>query len=415
LDHIKQSLASHGLTDAAITIITNKIKTKTQLSYNSNWKKFEEYCLINKLNPTEKSTTNLINYLAQQQQNHPSSSLKAYSTAVCQTWNSLYPEENSISDSPILTSFLAGAKNSDPEAPETPLYNLDDLLNVLAAIPLDAPRRELAMKTHALICISTMWRPGIDAAQIRFSLSTFQLYPLSFSFNNPPKVIPDSITLISLNSKNQNKKIKINKFSEQELDPVYHTWKYATDTLSRRNSSSKDRLFISNTAKDDAKFIQPQTLRNWMSELLKRANIKFTPHKIRGLSSTTALIHGASMDAILNAAYWKSESTFSKFYLHCKSLNVKKRKPVAQDVGAITLKRHSKKLKVYKQSNKESSTGSLSEESLRLDESHRDLIEKDDERSEEVEEELLLIPPSSAHPSNVLQCFSKAECNTGDL
>jgi len=53
---------------------------------------------------------------------------------------------------------------------------------------------------------------------------------------------------------------------------------------------------------------------------------------------------------------------------------LKKRKPVAQDVGAITLKRHSKKLKVYEQSNKESSTGSLSEESLRLDESHRDLI-----------------------------------------
>jgi len=328
----------------------------------------------------------------------------------------MYPNEPPMGDNSILQKILTGSKNLDPEKPAQPIFNLDPLLENLAAIPSDANRKEKAMKVLALISIASMWRPGIDAAQIRFSLSQFHLNGQSYSFSNPPREKPTSMTLISLNAKNQNKQITIRQFHEQELDPVYHTWIYCQDTSDRRTTDSKDRLYLSNTAKDDTKPVQSQTLLNWMKALFKRANITLNAHKIRGLSSTTALEGGTSMDQILNAASWKSSSTFKTFYLQKPELMppAPKRKAMIQGVGDITLERLSKR--GYKHSNIESSSAARTEESLRLDERDRNLIDKDDEGRVEEEEEILLIPPTT-HPDmdNVLQSFSKAECSTEDL
>lgn len=44
-------------------------------------------------------------------------------------------------------------------------------------------------------------------------------------------------------------------------------------------------------------------------------NIKVRGHSKRAISPSWALFNGASMSAISNSADWKSESSFTKYYL----------------------------------------------------------------------------------------------------
>ena len=65
------------------------------------------------------------------------------------------------------------------------------------------------------------------------------------------------------------------------------------------------------------KAVRSCTIANWLKKLLTKAGIDteiFKPHSIRGASTSKAMKYGVSVKQILQAANWKSENTFERFY-----------------------------------------------------------------------------------------------------
>ena len=70
-----------------------------------------------------------------------------------------------------------------------------------------------------------------------------------------------------------------------------------------------------------------QTISKWLMSLIKLAyedpKMKVKGHSTRAIGPSWALLNGAYVNSILNAADWSRESTFIRFYL--------------RDVGATVL------------------------------------------------------------------------------
>jgi hypothetical protein len=404
-------LEKRGVAEKGQHIITKSIKFTSAQSYDSNFKKFARFCYKNSLDPAERNIPTLINFLAEEQSNRKSGSLRAYSTSVTTTWDKLYPGENPTGQDPLLSSFLQGAKNLDPEPPVKQQFDIAPLLNLIEGIDESHSKKRFAQKVLTLNVLASLWRPGIDNAQIRFSHSYFTLNGAHYYFQTPPSNDPDSVTFIAYDCKSNNKSICIDRFSNKSLDPVFHSWQYVLSTLSRRSSESKDRLYISNMAKQPPTPVVSATLRNWIKDLFKEVGITLGGHGLRSLAATKALEHGELVNTILEAAVWSNVNTFKQFYLRNQSLLPPvKRKAPASGVGHSTLK----KLR-YEHSNMESLSGTTTDESLRFKEGYRSLIDKDEEGGVEEREVILLIPPEVPPSKDNNKSACKAGGNTVDL
>ena len=62
--------------------------------------------------------------------------------------------------------------------------------------------------------------------------------------------------------------------------------------------------------------------------------MKVTAHEVRALSSSWAYLNAVSLDDVMRAAYWHSESTFSSFYLRSLSSQVNELRSLGPLVAA---------------------------------------------------------------------------------
>lgn len=113
-------------------------------------------------------------------------------------------------------------------------------------------------------------------------------------------------------------KVYVPAFSEnKKLDPKRTLAFYLkrTEQLKLRKKD-QTKLFLSLNA--PPKPVSTQTISRWIVNTIKMAyddNIKVRGHSKRAISPSWALFNGASMSAISNSADWKSESSFTKYYL----------------------------------------------------------------------------------------------------
>jgi integrase len=87
----------------------------------------------------------------------------------------------------------------------------------------------------------------------------------------------------------------------------------------RRVRNKEKQLFLSY---QNHKPISKERMSNWIVETIryaygsaKEADFRLHAHSTRSLSTSWALFQGASMESIVQAAFWVNESTFSSFYL----------------------------------------------------------------------------------------------------
>ena len=103
----------------------------------------------------------------------------------------------------------------------------------------------------------------------------------------------------------------------KQLDPKRALAVYLkkTEAFRREEKSDELKLFLS--------FIEPhrpvssQTIGKWLVNTIKLAcdnDIKVTAHSTRAIGPSWALFKVISMSSIIEAADWKTESTFTKFY-----------------------------------------------------------------------------------------------------
>ena len=107
--------------------------------------------------------------------------------------------------------------------------------------------------------------------------------------------------------------------ADRLLCPV-RALKFYLDRTKVFRTQAHRRLLISYNVTYESD-ISLQTLSRWLREVIKQAyqssDVVITPrvHEIRAWSASLAFKHSVPLTSILEAAYWRSETTFVHFYL----------------------------------------------------------------------------------------------------
>ena len=117
------------------------------------------------------------------------------------------------------------------------------------------------------------------------------------------------------------------------LCPVRAVRAYLSRVKAKR--SGRKRLFLHLKGSKD---ISPSTISRWICEVIKQAYadlsssdlsfMKISAHKVRALSSSWAYWNSVALEDVVRAAYWRTNSTFSSFYLRDLA-------PIRQDTSSL--------------------------------------------------------------------------------
>ena len=102
--------------------------------------------------------------------------------------------------------------------------------------------------------------------------------------------------------------------TNERLCPVLALKEYESRTRERRESS-KSQLLIGTIR--PYKAVCSSTVARWLKSVLTAAGIDtgiFKAHSVRGAASSAAANAGVTMNDILEAADWSTETVFQKFY-----------------------------------------------------------------------------------------------------
>ena len=110
---------------------------------------------------------------------------------------------------------------------------------------------------------------------------------------------------------------------DRKLCPVRVLKAYLDKTKEPEVHHGRTRLFL-NPKKPETE-ISPAHISTWIKKLVQDAHehagvehlclTKVSAHDIRKFSASWAAFNGAPFDEIMQAAYWKSQTTFTSFYL----------------------------------------------------------------------------------------------------
>ena len=199
---------------------------------------------------------------------------------------------------------MQGVFNLRPPRPKLcPTWSVQAVLDMLKkwcpASSLDL--KHLTLKTSMLVALASAKRPS--------SLSLL-------SIKEGLCEIGDSV--IRLQPANLEKSEGVNhcakplileKFEDPGLCPVVYLKAYIRRTAPLRSS---EKLFVSVVAPHCG--VTTPTISTWLQQTITRSGQNGTGGSTRAVSSTKALMSGASLAAVLEAGDWARVSTFSRFY-----------------------------------------------------------------------------------------------------
>jgi hypothetical protein len=250
--------------------------------------------------------------------------VKSYRSAICTTIRQSGGPDLSVN--PILRELVNSLKvNAPMTAPKVPQWDIYLVLEALKGPPFEpaitCSLTHWSYKTAFLLALATTKRRSelhaIEFRATRWEKDAVHLFLLpEFIAKNqrpgenfPPIVVPALAHTLKQGDPNRS------------LCP-HRALKWYLEK-SKVFRASQRRLFIS-FAKSD-KEISAATLSRWIVKAVTMAMDingqlscnKNTPraHEVRAISTSIALSRSVSMENILRAAFWRNESTFSRFYL----------------------------------------------------------------------------------------------------
>ena len=250
--------------------------------------------------------------------------IKGYRAAISDTL-SFFGKD--IGNDKYLSSLI---KSFDRDRPAirslAPKWNLAWVLNVLSKEPFEplwlVPMKLLTVKTAFLLAFASARRVGeihaLSAAtsccRINKLSATLIPEPGFMAKNETPSFKPEPIRLQALGQfGNDNQSLA--------LCPVRALRVYLRRTQAIR--ADRLRLFLSLNA--HVKDISKATISRWIVLAVRMAYERLTPrdlsfmrinaHEVRAVSATWAYYNNTSLRDVMQAAFWRAETTFTSFYL----------------------------------------------------------------------------------------------------
>jgi integrase len=212
-----------------------------------------------------------------------------------------------IGQHPLIVKLLKGCYNRNPPKPK---YNVtwdpSLVLNFMASSGDNSalPISMLIGKLATLFALATLLRVS-ELASIPFSSIKFTENSVQFALSKPRKAQRNdplqSFTLPAC--------------PDSDACPVASLRSYVERTGTNRPSKDEGMLFISTIAPFGP--VTGNTVGRWIKNFLKTAGIDtsiFSAHSTRSAAASLAVARGLSIDAVLQAGHWASQTTFGRFY-----------------------------------------------------------------------------------------------------
>ena len=306
VEYLRQRLDSQGLSGEAAELILSSWRTKTNKSYDSLFGHWSRWCNQRKADPFSGPVSNVVNFLASlYQEGYQYNSIGAYRSAISSVHDKV--DGLPVGQHPLVSRLIKGIFNTRPPIPRyTSTWDVQTVLSYLESL---SPSSNLSLKLLTLktVFLMAITRPSrsVDLAHLDCKRLRSDVEGISF--------LPNTLAKQS----RQGKPIEEFFFptfpSNITLCPVNTLRVYLTKTKPLRGDESK--LFIS--------FIKPHkavtssTIARWLRTILELSGIDssiFGAHSTRSASTSAAARGGVTLEDILKAANWSSESVFQKFY-----------------------------------------------------------------------------------------------------
>lgn len=327
LEGVKSSKPKRGFSKAASKLLEQSKRESTKRLYRARLQIYKDWCTEWNINPLKASVEELADFFVflLNEKKCKVSTIVGYRSAIASLhkgWSG-----STVGTNSDLSKLMKGMYNTHPNYKALlPNWDLPSVLWRLCDPPFE-PLNSCDLKFLTWKCVfllalasasrvSELHALSIKEGNIRFEKHGIRLLPdLNFisktqRLNNPwiPVFIPS-----------------FSNFATEERDlklcPYRALKSYIHRNESRRNAECKDALFIT-YQKGLCKAASKNTVARWIVSLLKfihnEQNLSLfyvRAHDTRKLSTSWALFNGAPLKDIMKSAHWKTENTFTSYYM----------------------------------------------------------------------------------------------------
>ncbi|XP_033932401.2 uncharacterized protein [Pseudochaenichthys georgianus] len=333
----REHLESWGLSQDVIRTIQGARAASTRASYTAKWAAFQRWCVGRSLDPIMCPLPHVLSFLQLLlDRNLAFSTIKVYAAAISSCHVGF--GAGTVFSHPLTKRFLQGVRRLRPVSRAlAPQWDLALVLRALSKAPFEpleqVPLNMLSAKVVLLLALTSAKRVS-DLSALSVAPSCLRIQgdgSLAALRPNPafmPKVITSSFrsTVITLDGFFPPPHKSEEEATSHLLCPVRALACYVARTAAVRRSQ---RLFVHYRERSIGQPLSTQRLSHWLCEAVSQAyvssgveppeNIK--AHSTRGISSSTALSGGMSVEDICMAASWSSPCSFIQFYLREVSLS----------------------------------------------------------------------------------------------
>ena len=305
LGSFREKLSSEGLSEQAISLISDSRRKGTIRHYESSWGKWYSWCSERSLDPFRCDINSVIEFLTDLfQKGLEYNTICGYRSAI-----SAYHEPMGsfkVGEHPHVSKLMTGIFNNRPTKPRyTFIWDVETVEKFLDT--LDSNKLELKLLTYKLTMLLALAEScrahEICLLNIDYLVRHSTSYRFHFSkptkTSRPGKIRPP---------------VKFVSFpANKNLCPCHHIDLYIEKTKNIRKG--ENQLLLATISPHEA--VCSQTISNWLVKVLSLAGVDtstFKGHSTRTASSSKAKALGVPTKEILRRGHWSRYSTFQKHY-----------------------------------------------------------------------------------------------------
>ena len=301
LGSFREKLLAEGLSEKAVTLISNARRQGTISHYESSWRKWNCWCRQRGFDPIRCDLNPILEFLAELFTNGLAyNTICGYRSAISAYHDPIGPF--SVGKHPRISSILTGIFNNRmPQPKYCFVWDVEVVLKYLDSLHTDKLElKMLTYKTTMLLALAESSR----AHEICY-LDTYYLTKHSSGYTFQFGKITKTVRRNKLRPP-----IKYKHFHTNEnLCPCYHIDIYIEKTQNIRKG--ENQLLLATVSPHQA--VTTQTVSRWLVDVLSLAGIDtstFSGHSTRAASTSKAKSLGVPSKEILKKGNWSRTSTF---------------------------------------------------------------------------------------------------------
>ena len=305
--YLRDRFRDKSLSERSSALLLASWRTKTSRSYDLLFQKWVSWCSERSTDPISGPVSYVVNFLSDlYAQGYQYRSLNSYRSAISSVHDQV--DGCPVGQHPLVSQVLKGVFNSRPPLPR--YFGTWDVQVVLTFIEGLGPSRDLSLRDLSLklAMLLALTRPSrsADLCQLKVTRRRYT---------------PDGVIFAPAELAKQSRpgRVLVNfffpSFRNNELLCPVHTLRVYEDVISLFRSDQKPGLFLATIKPHNP--VTSSTIARWLRTVMERAGVDtsvFKAHSVRGASTSAAANVGATIQDILNAADWRTESVFKRFY-----------------------------------------------------------------------------------------------------